>query len=213
MPNASDRLLVQKLRKNDQEAWRQLLERYYNRLYYYVRFKLGDNEAEDVVQETLLGFLRSLSNFDEDRDLLSYLYSIAKNKITDRLRKNGRDPKESSSVGSDSDGTNLVIPDNRPGVSTMARSRERRNLEEKALVTALSELIGEWKRKGDYKRLMVLELLFVKRWPNNEIAAFLGIPDQHVANIRFAAIRKLAAGVKNCGLPEEAFLSSSRRSS
>lgn len=212
MPNASDRLLVQKLRRGDEAAWRQLLERYYDRLYYFVRLKLGDNEAEDVVQETLLGFLKSLSYFDENRDLLSYLYTIAKNKITDRLRKKGRDLKEPSSAGGDSEESSLDIPDKRPGVSTMARSKERRDIEEKALVVALSELIGEWKKKGDYKRVMVLELLFVKRWPNNKIAAHLEIPDQNVANIRFAAIRKLAGSVKECGLPPEVF-PSSRRSS
>ncbi len=215
MPNASDRLLVRKLREGDEAAWRQLLERYYDRLFYFVRLKLGDNEAEDVVQETLLGFLKSLSYFDENRDLLSYLYTIAKNKITDRLRKKGREPKELSSEGGDSGESNpggLNIPDKRPGVSTMARSKERRDMEEKALVVALSDLIGEWKKKGDYKRVMVLELLFVKHWPNKKIADFLEMPDQNVANIRFAAIRKLAVGVNECGLPPEAFLSSRRSS-
>ncbi|MCS6975649.1 MAG: sigma-70 family RNA polymerase sigma factor [Gemmatales bacterium] len=212
MPNESDRLLVQAMRQGDESAWRQLFERYYDRLFYYARSKLGDeNLAEDVVQETFMGLLRSLDNYDESRDLANYLYTIARNKIMDRHRQMGRTPEQPLDPFSDSAASDFEPSDGRPRASTMARSKERREGEERALVFSLSNLIKEWKSKGDYQRLMVLELLFVKRWANKDIAAHLNIPDQQVANIRFAAIRKLAEAVKTYGLPPEV-LSKPRRS-
>ena len=41
--------------------------------------------------------------------------------------------------------------------------------------------------------------------PNYQIAAFLKVSEQQVANIRFAAVKKLSEHVKNSGLPMEVF--------
>ena len=51
----------------------------------------------------------------------------------------------------------------------------------------------------------MLELLFVKGWANREVAAFLRVSEQHVANIRFAAVKKLSEHVRNAGLPADVF--------
>ena len=37
----------------------------------------------------------------------------------------------------------------------------------------------------------MLELLFVKGWANKDVAAFLGMTEQQIGNIRFAAIKKI----------------------
>lgn len=193
MAKESDRLIVQGLRKGDEAAWRQLLDRYYGRLFFYVRRKLsGDPSAEDIVQEVFLGFLKSLATYDESRDLLSYLYTIASNKITDELRKRGRQPVQIEADLSTSSSNPLDRPDSQPRASTIARSNERRDLEEKALVAVLSDLIKEWKSKGQFERLKVMELLFLKNMPNKKVAERLPISEQQVANIRFAALRKIA---------------------
>ena len=44
------------------------------------------------MQETFIGFLTSLPNFDERRPLEGYLFSIAAHKLTDYLRREGRRP-------------------------------------------------------------------------------------------------------------------------
>jgi len=203
MSGDSDKVLIQQIRQGNQSAWKLLIERYEGRLLAFVRRRLGDrSQAEDIVQETLVGFLTSLPNFDENRDLQTYLFTIASHKLTDHLRRLGRSPLQNLP---DSDHALQKEPDHRPGASSIARSKERVQLEEEAVVRVVSEMIQQWKSKGDYTRLKVLELLFVKGWANKDIAAFLKIPDQQVANIRFAAVRKISQNLKDSGVPAEVF--------
>ena len=54
-------------------------------------------------------------------------------------------------------------------------------------------------------RLKVLELLFVKGWANKDVAAFLGMTEQQIGNIRFAAIKKISEEIQAAGLPEDVF--------
>ena len=85
--------LIQQIRAGNPDAWEQLIDAYEGRLAAFVRARLSDPHAvEDVVQETLLGFLRSLPHYDDTRNLESYLFTIAAHKIRDHLRRNGRHP-------------------------------------------------------------------------------------------------------------------------
>ena len=50
-----------------------------------------------------------------------------------------------------------------------------------------------------------LELLLVKGWANRDVAAFLKITEQQVANYRFAAVKKLTESIRDTGLPPDVF--------
>src|SRR6266849_8732033 len=102
MPSESDRLLVQQIRQGDSRAWDGLIARYEGRLLAFVDRRLRDRAAsEDVVQETFVGFLNSLPNYDEKRELQTYLFTIASHKLTDHLRRSGRHPLQHISDGPD----------------------------------------------------------------------------------------------------------------
>src|SRR2546429_1399891 len=93
MSSESDRLLIQQIRQSDVGAWDNLIARYEGRLLAFVERRLRDRAAsEDVVQETFIGFLNSLPNYDEQRELQTYLFTIASHKLTDHLRRMGRHP-------------------------------------------------------------------------------------------------------------------------
>src|SRR5918999_4651516 len=132
MPSEGDRLIVQQIRQGDPRAWDQLIHRYEGRLLAFVERRLRDRAAsEDVVQETFVGFLNSLPNFDEARELQTYLFTIASHKLTDHLRRAGRHP-----LRPQSDSTHELLQqhlDHRQAVSSLARSRERNDLESTAL--------------------------------------------------------------------------------
>jgi RNA polymerase sigma-70 factor (ECF subfamily) len=66
-------------------------------------------------------------------------------------------------------------------------------------------MLRGWMEKGDYLRVQVLELLFVKGWANKDVAAKLGVGEQQVANYRFAALRKLSEMIREAGLPADVF--------
>src|SRR6516165_9788033 len=100
MSSETDRLLIQQIRQGDSRAWDDLISRYEGRLLAFVDRRLHDRAAsEDVVQETFVGFLHSLPNFDETRELQTYLFTIAAHKLTDHLRRTGRHPLRSLADG------------------------------------------------------------------------------------------------------------------
>jgi len=199
----SDCLLIQQIRRGDADSWNRLIDRYEGRLLAFVQRRLADRSvAEDVVQETFIGFLTSLPNFDENRDLQTYLFTIASHKLTDHLRRLGRHPLQHMP-----DIQQLLEQqaDRCRGVSSVARSRERQELEARAVAAALGGLLHAWKEKEEYLRIQILELLFVKGWANKDVAALLKIDDQQVANVRFAAVRKLHDALKQLGLDPAVF--------
>jgi RNA polymerase sigma-70 factor (ECF subfamily) len=204
MSSESDRLLVQQIRQGNQRALESLIARYEGRLLAFVDRRLHDRyAAEDVVQETFIGFVNSLPNFDENRELQTYLFTIASHKLTDHLRRAGRHPlKPASDSNSDVLGQQL---DNHPAASSMARSQERRELESGAIVRCLGQMIRQWQERGDFTRLKVLELLWVKGWANRDVAKFLKVSEQQVANYRFAAVRKLSEHIRDVGLSADVF--------
>lgn len=204
MASDSDRLLIQQIRQGDSRAWETLIARYEGRLLAFIQRRLRDRSAsEDVVQDTFIGFLNSLPNFDDRRELQTYLFTIASHKLTDHLRKSGRHPLRHLSEGNEE----LLEQqfDSGPTASSRARSDERQELESAALERCLGQIIRSWRDKGDWARLKVMELLWVKGWANREVASFLKISEQQVANYRFAAVKKLSELVRAAGLSVDVF--------
>ena len=200
----ADRLLIARIRAGEQDAWAECIARFEGRLLAFVDSRLRDRAAsEDVVQETFVGFLNSLPNFDDKRELQTYLFTIASHKLTDHLRRSGRHPLQHISDGPD----DLLHQkaDAHKAASSLARGKERMELEGQALAECLGRLLKEWQENGDYLRIKVLELLFVKGWANCDVADFLKISEQQVANFRFAALKKLAERIREAGLPEAVF--------
>jgi RNA polymerase sigma-70 factor (ECF subfamily) len=204
MSSESDRLLVQQIRGGDQKAWGDLIARYEGRLLAFVERRLHDRAAsEDVVQETFAGFAISISNFDDRRELQTYLFTIASHKLTDHLRRQGRHPLHTGGAGT----AELLQQqtDHNPAASSLARSQERRELEAEAVARCLGQLVRQWLERSDFVRLKVLELLLVKGWANRDVATFLKISEQQVANFRFAAVKKLTEHIRDAGLPADVF--------
>jgi RNA polymerase sigma-70 factor, ECF subfamily len=80
-------------RSRREEAFRQLAYRYRRRLFAVCFRVLGDAEdAEDAVQETLVRLARSATSFRGDAKLSTWLYRVARNVCTDRVRYEARRP-------------------------------------------------------------------------------------------------------------------------
>src|SRR3989440_5695794 len=156
MSSETDRLLIQHIRRGDEQAWQQLIARYEGRLLAFVERRLHDRStSEDVVQETFIGFLNSLPNYDETRELQTYLFTIASYKLTDHLRRMGRHPMQHVSDGAD-DLLHQKL-DSHKAASSVARSHERKDLESDAVARSLTTLLDQWREQGEYIRIKVLE--------------------------------------------------------
>jgi RNA polymerase sigma-70 factor, ECF subfamily len=87
-----ERVLVERAQQNDQEAFAELYEKYFDKIYRYIVFKIGDKfEAEDMTQQVFLKALRSIQSFKwQEVPFSAWLYRIAHNQIVDHLRRNTR---------------------------------------------------------------------------------------------------------------------------
>lgn len=84
----AEKLLIVNLKKGREDAYRQIVEEYGNRLLRTCYLILKDREeAEDVVQETFIKVFRNIDSFRENSGLYTWIYTIALNLSRDRLRK------------------------------------------------------------------------------------------------------------------------------
>jgi len=208
MTGASDfeKLLVQRIRAGQADAWNELIAQYEGRLFAFIHARVKNRAtSEDLVQETLIGFLTSLPNYDARRSLENYLFSIAAHKLTDYLRRKGRRPTVPLASGHDDSSNAWDLPGAARGASTLVRSGERRQLEEEALARALHELVRYWQQRGDWIKLQCAELLFVRGWANKDVAGRLGIDQQAVANYKFEFLSKLRSALRKLNLSADVF--------
>jgi RNA polymerase sigma-70 factor (ECF subfamily) len=100
----SDSELLARYGAGDELAFRELVTRYKNSLYAFLRQFLNRLDlVEDVFQETFLQLYTSRASFDQSRPLRPWLFTIAANKAKDALRKKQRTAAIPISTIADSD--------------------------------------------------------------------------------------------------------------
>ncbi len=88
---AEDAAEVARALKGDEDAFRSLVERYQRQVYWVAHdVLLDEDEAGDEAQETFLRVHGALASFDASRDLLNWLYRIARNLAIDAHRRRRR---------------------------------------------------------------------------------------------------------------------------
>src|SRR6478672_10303291 len=84
---------LQRARSGDEAAFRALTDPHRRELQVHCYRIVGSvQDAEDLVQETLLAAWRGLSGFEERASLRSWLYRIATNRSLNAIRERGRRP-------------------------------------------------------------------------------------------------------------------------
>jgi RNA polymerase sigma-70 factor (ECF subfamily) len=75
-----DRERVRRVLVGDQDAFREIYESYFRRVYAYTLKHIGDPfEAEDLTQETFVQLYRSLESYEGRSSLLTWIFGIAHN--------------------------------------------------------------------------------------------------------------------------------------
>ena len=92
--NVTEQTLA-RARAGDEDAFRELTDPYRRELQLHVYRIVGSTQdAEDLLQETLLAAWRGLEQFQERASVRTWLYRIATNRSLDALRASRRRPRE-----------------------------------------------------------------------------------------------------------------------
>jgi RNA polymerase sigma-70 factor (ECF subfamily) len=80
--------LVERVQAKDDSAFRELVERYQNKVFSIIYGILrNQNDAEDISQQVFTKVYFSIGNFDARSSLLTWIYKITVNECYDYLRK------------------------------------------------------------------------------------------------------------------------------
>lgn len=186
----ADAYLIDGVKSGDSDAWREIIERYEGRLLSFARRRLADSaEADDLVQETFIGLLRSLPNYDTSRSLETYLFAILRNKLNDHFRRvRSRGQRESlDHLGLSDNPDAWVAPDTPSGHIAHA---EAATAQRRALVAALRAWVEQCLAQERFRELIVIEMLVVLGMRNKDIAGDLDMPETAVAGIKFRVLKR-----------------------
>ena len=188
----NDTDLLRRYVAGEQDAFEELLGRYKNSVYGFLRRFLSRSDlVEDVFQETFMQLYVSRDSFDLSRPLRPWLFTIAANKAKDALRRMQR--SESTYLGSMFDGeehsiddaVNMLDSDTRMPYDGLVKNETAESV--KRVIARMPEKLRE-----------IILLAYFHRFPYAEIAGILGIPvgtvksRLHTAVARFAEDWELA---------------------
>ncbi len=163
---ASDRELLEGVAAGSEDAFKQLYDRFAERVYRYAFTILRvEHLAEEVAQETMIAVWKGASKFAGRSKASTWIFGIARNQAYSLVRKESRTERVPD--------VSLVEPDPAPGIHRQERVAE-----------AL-------KRLSDDHREVVF-LTFYEGLSYGEIASILDIPSGTVKSRMFHAKKQLA---------------------
>lgn len=191
----AEQYLLDQIRAGSGEAWSQFVDRYQGRLIAFAKRKLrGGADAEDVVQETFLSFVKSLHAFQERSTLETYLFAILRRKIINWTRgKNASICLLQDVMGGNEEHGEAAarLESTDPTASSYARRGEAIQIAQDALVGALHEMIEALKASLNFRDLKIVEMLFYCRLRNKDIARIADVRENHVAVTKHRCLKQI----------------------
>jgi RNA polymerase sigma-70 factor (ECF subfamily) len=166
----TDAQLLQRYRDGDEHAFEEIVNRYKNSLYAFLRrFVNRQDIVEDVFQETFLQLYASRDSFDSDRPLRPWLFTIAANKAKDALRKIQR--QASMSMGTLADAGDVSI-DEVVNILTSYETTPESEISQEETAQRVRQIIAEMPEnlRG------ILILAYFEQFSYKHIAEILSIP-------------------------------------
>lgn len=164
----------------DNESWREFFDTYWRLIYgFALRRGLGHDEAQEVVQETVVAVARSIGKFQYDPKVCAFktwLLGVTRSKIANQFARRARQHAAPYVEASASAGSTPVIhriPDEQSRPWDTAWDEEwQKNLMESA--------IQRVKRRVSIEHYQMFDLFVLKQWPAREVARTLGVTIGHV---------------------------------
>src|SRR5262245_8840127 len=184
-----DAYLIESVQRGDSAAWGEVIERYQGRLLSFAKRMLAQpSDAEDLVQDTFVGLLRSLPSYDPERSLETYLFAILRHKLNDYFRKLHRGQRQSLDQLDLEDTPAAWVEPSTP--STQMTDQESLDAQRGALVRCLRQWVEQCETTGRFQELMVVEMLMVVGLRNKEVASDLALTETAVAGVKFRVLER-----------------------
>jgi len=178
----TDEEVVRLIQNGDKEKFGEIVERYQEKLFWYVKGVINQNneEVEDVVQEVFLSSYENILSFDCNKKFSSWIYRIAHNKAIDTFKKK-RVKKESIEDYDEFFGNDDKL------LEELQIDKEKEESVEKAI------------NKLELKYKEVVRLYYFDQKSYDEISDILRIPTGNVGVLLFRAKSILKKELKKYG--------------
>jgi RNA polymerase sigma factor (sigma-70 family) len=194
----ADKYLLEQIRRGNDQAWSQLVERYQGRLMTFARARLDQRaDCEDITQETFIAFVKGLADYRGDCGLETYLFTILRRKISDAFRRRQfkgicliHDVYEPVADSVSSDAFAEVAAPQHTG-SWYVRRDEQRGLGQQVLVRALTDLVNGLKKSLNFRDLKIVELLFYCWLSNRDVARIMNLRQGRVGLIKHRCLKQV----------------------
>jgi RNA polymerase sigma factor (sigma-70 family) len=199
----AEQFLLEGIRRGDEQAWSQLVERYQGRLLSFAQSRLGQRaDCEDIIQDTFVGFVRALATYRGDCSLETFLFGMLRRKIIDCYRRRGashicliQDVRDSHCEEASGDALNAYATTD-PSVSSYMRRDEQAERCQAVLAEALTELVDGFKKTPDFISLQVVELVFYCQLSNSDAASALGITANRVGVTKHRCLQRIRMAIE-----------------
>jgi RNA polymerase sigma-70 factor (ECF subfamily) len=173
----------------DNESWRDFFNTYWRLIYgFAIQRGLNHEEAQEVVQETVVAVAKSIGKFNYDPQVCSFktwLLSVTRSKIANQFARRARHSAVASAPSDSSTGTGFLerIPDEQGAQLDKVWDAEwQKNLMDAA--------VQRVKRRVSIEQYQMFDLFVLKQWPARDVAKTLGVTIAHVyvANHRLSKL-------------------------
>lgn len=192
-----DKDLLTGIRQGDSEAWSYIIDHYQGRLLRYARARLyRTSDAEDLVQETFLSFIKGFQGFRAECSIETYLYLLLRHEIVNRSRTRWAQSvcllQDMTATPHDSQSDAVArIRDSKASVTQHVQQREDRQQQSQALTQALRTLVKRLRQKLNFQNLMIVDLVFFAGLSSKESARLLGINVGRIRVVKHRSLRHL----------------------
>jgi len=129
-----DHALIEAAQAGDRQALESLIEHYQSHVFRFGMKMCGDpQDAEDVLQETMLAMARTVSNFRGASSVSTWLYSIARSFCIKKRRRSKFAPSAEVSLEVDGRGEARQVATSSPDPEDLASARQMQQLLERAI--------------------------------------------------------------------------------
>jgi RNA polymerase sigma-70 factor (ECF subfamily) len=163
----------------DKESWRTFFDTYWRLIYgFAIQRGLAHEEAQEVVQETVVAVAKSIAKFQYDPQVCAFktwLLGVTRSKIANQFARRARHPSMAGKTASPEANTDILerIPDEQGGQWEQAWEEEwQKNL----MDTAIQRI----RRRVPIEQYQMFDLFVLKQWPARDVARTLGVTIAHV---------------------------------